>query len=608
MHLHPAFDPDFSAQVAHQFKGATQVIPTPRADAARGGRVALSRVNTSGMRARDTWWPVFLDRMDAHLKDLVQAGYPRSDIAVLVRSNAEAQALMGDLLGRGWHFVSDQSFRLSSSQLVADLMAFLLWTHRPGDTLSLLTALLSPFFEPLWARGGDLQERSLLEDPWSWLDDQGRKGTGLRQAVLNTLPGAGEAWLKSWFRAADAAPAYDLLCDLTGLLDVESHQDWVGEIPFVLSLQEMFHRLEEEGISDLGGVLVRWQEMLDRPELMPQITPREEGGERVRLLTLHKSKGLEFPAVVMPVLPGGGSTAWDRDVLEAAPGDLRRVGRGMGSFHAGLHRLEVEEAQRTMMDDMNLLYVGMTRSRESLTLLVVGGERPSGRKEGDDGARPLSWERLLLEHPRWEDEKVMGSWPEKGVRGIRKSVDKDDGGGTVWTTRRLRTVQWRQRMLVYRHLEPRQTDPARNRGTEIHRLLALLDTPLDSMLMERVRSGWLRLGLDPAWWEHLADLLGETGKRHLFVPPPGMRIMNEYPQMEEGVDDDGIGRLVPDRLVLGLGRWMLVEYKTGRPEPTHQEQVRRYCDLLAGTYPGFSGEAWLLYLAPDGPGWVEVPC
>ena len=108
----------------------------------------------------------------------------------------------------------------------------------------------------------------------------------------------------------------------------------------------------------------------------------------VRVLTMHQSKGLEFPAVIVPVNDSGGRSDdnlhWDREGLFHINGDLAQA-------HPGLKEKYRKENIRGSIDLLNLLYVAFTRAKEALFVPVSArqgtGRRPQAKRRPDQEDR-----------------------------------------------------------------------------------------------------------------------------------------------------------------------------------------------------------------------------
>ena len=136
----------------------------------------------------------------------------------------------------------------------------------------------------------------------------------------------------------------------------------------LLRLTALAQRFEENGSRGLGRFL-RWLDELRESGAAPVEAPA--GGDAVRLMSIHRSKGLEFPVVF---LAGLGHRFNRRDVSETLPVDaelglgLSRTDLERGVEYPTIARTAVQGAltRQLLSEELRVLYVAMTRAKERL--------------------------------------------------------------------------------------------------------------------------------------------------------------------------------------------------------------------------------------------------
>jgi ATP-dependent helicase/nuclease subunit A len=128
-------------------------------------------------------------------------------------------------------------------------------------------------------------------------------------------------------------------------------------------------------------------------------TPIEDAHPgRLRVMTIHKAKGLEFDMVILPELDRKLVRLGDLMVFVERPaatapvrGVYRAVPKAVARLDAGLWEAREQERQRRLHDDLSALYVAMTRARFALHMI----DRPLKVRQDGQPSRELTFGTLL---------------------------------------------------------------------------------------------------------------------------------------------------------------------------------------------------------------------
>jgi DNA helicase-2/ATP-dependent DNA helicase PcrA len=293
----------------------------------------------------------------------LRANYRLSELAVLVRTNAQTRAIEDELLAREIPYVLVGGVRFYDRAEIKDLVAYLRVIRNPRDNFSLNRIFNQPPRGLGKATLEMLRDRAVqLGQPiWDVLyhDDLGtlpaRSATALRKfrdLVVGLQQAAAELPLPALLDRLLAATAY------TGMFNREDAEDLarLENIQELLSAAQEFTEATSYNASD-DDLLTAF---LDHVALVSDLDSLQtEKG--VSLMTLHSAKGLEFKAVILPGLEDGL----------------------LPHFNAQGAREDVEEERR-------LLYVGMTRARERLYLSGCRRRRIAGRYQDQSESPFLS--------------------------------------------------------------------------------------------------------------------------------------------------------------------------------------------------------------------------
>ncbi len=346
-----------------------------------------------------------------------------------------------------------------------------------------------------------------------------------------------------------------------------------------------------------------------------------EAGSQVRVMTVHGSKGLQAPIVILAdaaIRPDtGGDLALEAKPLGADEAQIVPLPALTTAERVGPVREVAElDAARAMQEHWRLLYVAMTRAEEAL---FIGGSL--GPRDAKSGPHEDSWyARLakLFETDEALDDPIWGARWEVGERAASVPVTTDPPAAPdielpEWATRPVGPEPRPPRPLAPSGLgEVEGSDPplppdvaagAARRGVLIHALLERLPDVTQGERADKARE-WLAhhasdLPQDERdeMLERAMDVLADPRFADIFQPGA----LAEVP-LAATVD----GQVVmgtADRLLVTPDTVTVVDFKTARRPPTSLEdvpepsllQMAAYVAALEAIYPGRQVEAAILY-------------
>ena len=294
------------------------------------------------------------------------AGARLSEIAVLVRSNMTGQNVASFLIDNRITVITDDSLKVKRSVAVRRLVSLMSLVENPEDTVN-----------------GYLAESLEVAVPKSY----------------TSLVDMAEALIRELQKVDD-----------DGAMD--------GEILHLQSFMDHLHEYVASSGNSLRGFLKHWE------EIDPSISS-PASGESVRVMTIHKSKGLDFPYVIIPFAENIG--LFKPDSRWCAP-DLRDTpleGVAEGVYDVTLSRSSEttlfaehyrKENQLQQVDNINTIYVAMTRA--ALGMHIIAATPSAGCLANLKGHEKEEWK------PAFTDFSQILYWfliaPDK-MKGVRKS-------------------------------------------------------------------------------------------------------------------------------------------------------------------------------------------
>ncbi|GAA5444700.1 recBCD enzyme subunit RecB [Microbulbifer sp. NBRC 101763] len=333
----------------------------------------------------------------------LQAQDPESRIAILVRKKKHLQKILPALSAANIAFQAPELAPLASKMVVLDLLSLTRALLDPSDRISWLAVLRAPwcglqlpdlYTLANWGNGDitvtDTSARPLLMalqevDDIALLSDEGR--TRLAQVapkLLHAWQQRGRKLLRTWIEG--------LWLELGGPATVAQKSD-LNNVQDFLQLLEAF---------DTGGAITDWQQFTLALE---QLYARPAQDAKVQVMTIHKSKGLEFEHVLIPGLDQGGKPGSDQ--LLRWSEWLNREGESRfllapknerGGRDPVFEYLKHDNSERERLEGTRLLYVGCTRAIRSLHLLAcINRDEKKGHLKAPGSAALLAgiWPSVL---------------------------------------------------------------------------------------------------------------------------------------------------------------------------------------------------------------------
>jgi ATP-dependent exoDNAse (exonuclease V) beta subunit len=519
----------------------------------------------------------------------IKKRFRNGEIAILVRTNKQGKLVVDWLAEESIPIVSNESLYLSSDPNIKGFISFLKFLKLPIDDLSFFGFITSPFF---------LKEtKKSFKEFKSWVEDKSfsiksRNYNFLYEIFREEFNIIWKNYIEMFFRSVGFLPLYDLVCDVVRIFRIP--ENFPESNPFIEGFLEFIHNLEKKSITSIELMLNEWERA--QSSLNPPSILLPDNINSIRVLTIHRAKGLEFPVVVIPFLYFGKQKGYKsrKEFIVEFEG-VKRIGKlddrkilpenDFNLKNKIKEELEKKEKEDTF-EEINNIYVAMTRAKKELYVFipekigqfysdlwqqilesfVIEGDRSFGMKENGEADKELS---EFIQIDKYGKESIS----EIENRLILKKTDID----TLINKKRKEALKLGE--IVHRVLYYiKDINDLDNIEYIINRSLNELALPLERLFFkERIES--------------LVKKIIEYEDIKKFFDP-SLTVWRE----KEIVDRDGnLYRF--DRVIFNFDTIILIDYKTGDEKvSSYKKQIQKYRDILWDYFPGKIIESYIIQL------------
>ena len=516
-------------------------------------------------------------------------GVKPSEMAILVRTNIHIP-LIADHFTKHLpdiRIVSDEAFRLDASVAVNLLVEALHLITHPQDTLAKANIVKLYQYYVLETKVAD-NELLLSNRP---LDE--------------LLP---EAYIQH-FEELKSLSLYELTERLYMIFELHRLE---GQNAYLCAFFDQLLNFTSENATGIDAFVSEWEEDL----CSKTIQSDEING--IRLLSIHKSKGLEFAHVIIPFCDWQlektqGNILWCRpdevpfDDLPIVPVDSAPK-QLMGTIYEDDYQRE--HLQNTV-DNLNLLYVAFTRASQSL--FVIGKRNaPKSRSMLIEQVLPLIVQEkaeATLSGIDNENDAIRFTYGTLIPQKVKVHKDSPNPflqkitpvGINILTFDNPLSFRQSNRSKDFIALQDEENDELQQRqyiqmGSILHQVFSTIRTAAD------IDSALKRLQLEGVLYDEqvTADKVAAMLRKRLQNSRVADWFSDRWTLFNEctilTVEDGNIVERRPDRVMTNGKEWVVIDFKFGSPKDEYHDQVREYMALLADMgHTNIKGYLWFVY-------------
>lgn len=538
-----------------------------------------------------------LNVVEGCVNELMAAGIPLNRIAVLIRYNDDISLIADYFMTKRpeLKIVSDEAFRLESSLSVSIIIQALNFLIHPDDVL--IKAGLAMAYQRNILKT-TVPDGEILTN---FISDEQLSNKLLPEkfvAQYKDLPGK---------------PLLDIIEDIYSAFELDKLEE---QNAYICAFYDQVSDFVGNNSGNINLFIEEWNASIHRKTIQSD----EING--IRLISIHKSKGLEFDNVIIPFcdwpLESDKTTLWCNpkeepfNRLPLVPVSGRK--NLLETIFADDYR---NEHIQNSVDNLNLLYVAFTRASKNL---FIFGQQLDGTEKRTNRSKLLC-QSLADVHLQLEQSTLIDNTEtDEGSPVIfeygdlfndnSKKEDKISDNVFLHETETLNIkidtfdtkVEFRQSNKSRDFIENNDEDDNSSKyikaGNILHKIFSMIHTTedLDRALKQMEFDGVLYD--NEITVEKMRDMLSRrlSDKRVAEWFSPRWQVFNECSILYVDPDTGKVMERRPDRVIYDDDEMIVIDFKFGKPQDKYHDQIKQYVDLLETMgYKNIKSYLWFVY-------------
>ncbi len=307
--------------------------------------------------------------------------------------------------------------------------------------------------------------------------------------------------------------------------------------------------------------------------------PSPEGTNAVRIMTIHKSKGLEFPVVIFPFAEEDynrkpKSKLWlnAEEQIFGLPKVLIDNSKAIEGFGEEASEVYNQKKQEELLDNINVLYVALTRAEEQLFIISA----INLDKEGNSRKNNMSsfFINYLIKENQFDEDQLEYEFGDKSkLSKTEKHIDTSKIIPVVSEVLNPKNIKIAQRESLMWGTHQQESIEF---GNVVHEILSFIKTKtdVDLAITKAIENGLITSNQKNAVEKSIQEIVNHTALENCFSGD--IEVLNEQTIIQKE------GKTIkPDRMVISKNKEVhLLDYKTGLHQPKYRLQLENYQNAI----------------------------
>ncbi|MCD6179153.1 MAG: UvrD-helicase domain-containing protein [Bacteroidales bacterium] len=518
------------------------------------------------------------DTLLKSVEKALEEGYSYRDITILVRKNNIATAYADLLIDNEIPVISSVGLRVSSSAKVKFLLSFFQSVLQEEENIYKIEII-----------------RYLLQQQML-----GENTLNNFHRLISELMSAKEGFSAAFYSLLNQNN-YSIDTAKLNRSDVYELAEYIIRIfelnmpdPYLQFFLDVLHDFKRSPYVQLSDFMLWWTE--HEKDIFIELP---NGLDAVTIQTVFKAKGLQYPVVIFPITDksirtkAGGDRSWLNPGVEKID-KLKSFPFSLSSLKETSLSLAYEEEQTNQkLDNINLLYVALTRAKHRLFILANKHKAVKSKKAAENIYNSFKPSAMFDEYLSDKDGFML----EEGFYRFGENLHFPESelikDSDFYYLEKFNGASWRNYLNLsnsskFTDLEEEYSSQIW--GVYVHEVMADIQniTDVPKALNRALYAGLIK----PEDKIKIGDYINQI----ISHPVLGQFYKQNLKVVNEADIIDSFGQLYrPDRLVFLNNKTVVIDYKTGKASEKHKKQIREYAELLAlMNYP--EPESYLVYL------------